>query len=50
MPVSDFTYTPIPEERRVDDNDENKAVEIPKWAQYAVNDFGTKTVAYGMLI
>lgn len=52
MPVSGFRYTPIPEERQVDDEfrDVNEPVEIPKWAGYAVNDFGTKVVAYGMLI
>ncbi|XP_050334576.1 uncharacterized protein LOC126762104 isoform X1 [Bactrocera neohumeralis] len=48
MPVSNFRYTPIPEERRVhhDFKNVNETVVIPKWAGYALHDFGTKVVAY----
>uniref|UniRef100_A0A0K8UQX3 Prominin-like protein n=1 Tax=Bactrocera latifrons TaxID=174628 RepID=A0A0K8UQX3_BACLA len=48
MPVSNFRYTPIPEERRIhhEIKNVNETVHIPKWAGYAVHDFGTKVVAY----
>ncbi|XP_039963992.1 uncharacterized protein LOC120776966 [Bactrocera tryoni] len=45
MPISDFRYTPIPVERRVHHDFKNANV-IPKWAGYAVHDFGTKPLAY----
>lgn len=50
MSVSNFTYTPLPqsEERSLGD-DMDGSVDVPKWTEQAVSDFGTNPLNYGTL-
>uniref|UniRef100_W8ASN3 Prominin-like protein n=1 Tax=Ceratitis capitata TaxID=7213 RepID=W8ASN3_CERCA len=47
MSVSNFTYTPLPqsEERSLGD-DMDGSVDVPKWTEQAVSDFGTNPLNY----